>query len=173
MTIHGALVDVRGVGVLLLGASGAGKSECALELVSRGHRLVADDVVELRVTESGGLIGSAPARIRHHLEIRGLGILYVPDLYGEDRVLAEAEVDLVCRIERWRADGEFDRVGLDPDWEEIAGVKRRRLTLPARPGASMATIVEVAALEHGRLRRGGVSAAMRLDAALRRELGGE
>ena len=173
MTIHGALVDVRGVGVLLLGASGAGKSECALELISRGHRLVADDVVELRVAESGALIGSSPERIRHHLEIRRLGILYVPDLYGSDHVLDETEVDLVCRIERWRADGEFDRVGLDPDWEELCGVKRQRLTLPARPGASMATIVEVAALEHRRRRRGGESAALRLDAALRRDMESE
>ena len=169
MTIHGALVDVRGVGVLLLGASGAGKSECALELISRGHRLVADDVVELRVAESGALIGSSPERIRNHLEIRGLGILYVPDLYGSDHVLDETEVDLVCRIERWRADGEFDRVGLDPDWEELCGVKRQRLTLPARPGASMATIVEVAAREH-LSRSEGFNAARRLDDRLRREM---
>ena len=173
MTIHGALVDVRGVGVLLLGPSGAGKSECALELITRGHRLVADDVVEVEATAAGGLLGRAPERIRHHLEIRGLGILYVPDLYGAGRVLAESPIELVCRIERWRADGEFDRVGLDPDWEEICGVKLRRLTLPARPGASMATIVEVAALEHRRRGRGGESAALRLDAALRRDLEGE
>lgn len=170
MTIHGALVDVRGVGVLLLGASGAGKSECALELISRGNKLVADDVVELRVSEAGELIGSSPERIRHHLEIRGLGILYVPDLYGSERVRDEVQVDLVCRIERWRPEGEFDRLGLDPDWEELCGLKRPRLTLPARPGASMATIVEVAALEHRRRRRGGESAALRLDTALRRDL---
>lgn len=170
MTIHGALVDVRGVGVLLLGPSGAGKSECALELVSRGHRLVADDVVELSLDAEGRLRGCAPARIRHHLEIRGLGILYVPDLYGDDRVLDSGSVDLVCRIEHWRAEG-FDRVGLDPDWEELLGVKLRRLTLPARPGASMATIVEVAALDHRRRARGGESAALRLDARVRREMG--
>ena len=172
MTIHGALVDVRGVGVLLLGPSGAGKSECALELVSRGHRLVADDVVELGVDAEGKLRGSSPPRIRHHLEIRGLGILYVPDLYGEDRVLDATNVDLVCRIERWRPEGSFDRVGLDPDWEELQGVKLRRLTLPARPGASMATIVEVAALEHRRLARGGESAALRLDARVRKDMEG-
>ncbi|MBW2271131.1 MAG: hypothetical protein JRH16_21470 [Deltaproteobacteria bacterium] len=170
MTIHGALVSVRGVGVLLLGSSGAGKSECALELISRGHRLVADDVVELHVSESGALLGRSPERIRHHLEIRGLGILYVPDLYGPDRVLDETGVDLVCRIERWRAAGDFDRVGLDPDWEELCGVKRPKLLLPARPGASMATIVEVAALEHRRRQLGGESAARRLDTALRRDL---
>lgn len=173
MTIHGALVDVRGVGVLLLGPSGAGKSECALELITRGHRLVADDVVEVKATEGGGLLGCSPARIRHHLEIRGLGILYVPDLYGAERVLDQTEIDLVCRIERWQADGGFDRVGLDPDWEEICGVMLQRLILPTRPGASMATIVEVAALEHRRRKRGGESAALRLDTALRRELEGE
>lgn len=173
MQIHGALVNVRGVGVLLLGPSGAGKSECALELVSRGHRLVADDVVEFDVDEPGRLRGRAPQRIRHHLEIRGLGILFVPDLYGLERVMDETVVDLVCRIERWRSDGEYDRVGLDPDWEEFLGVKVQRLVLPARPGASMATIVEVAALEHRRRRRGGESAALRLDAALRRDMEGE
>ena len=134
MTIHGALVEVGGVGVLLLGPSGVGKSECALELVTRGHRLVAEDVVELRPDGEGRVFGSSPERIRHHLEIRGLGIVYVPDLYGPERVADRAAVDLVCRIERWRSDGDYDRVGLDPDWQEIEGVKVRRLTLPARPG---------------------------------------
>ena len=130
MTIHGALVSVRGVGVLLLGSSGAGKSECALELISRGHRLVADDVVELHVSESGALLGRSPERIRHHLEIRGLGILYVPDLYGPDRVLDETGVDLVCRIERWRAldpghHGRGVRAGTIPDGD---GTNRGKLS---------------------------------------------
>ncbi len=173
MTIHGALVNVRGVGVLLLGASGAGKSECALELVSRGHRLVADDVVELQLDAEGALQGSAPERIRHHLEIRGLGILYIPELYGSERVMDASRVDLVCRITPWSAEGSFDRLGLDPDWEEHLGVKVRRLVLPARPGASMATIVEVAALEHRRRRRGGESAALRLDKSLRQAMQGD
>lgn len=168
MTIHGALVNVRGVGVLLLGTSGAGKSECALELVSRGHRLVADDVVELEVAGGASLHGRAPEAIRHHLEIRGLGILYIPELYGMERVMDSSPIDLVCRIAPWSNEGSFDRLGLDPDWEEHLGVKVQRLILPARPGASMATIVEVAALEHRRRRRGGESAALRLDKSLQR-----
>ena len=168
MTIHGALVDVGGVGVLLHGPSGVGKSECALELVSRGHRLVADDVVELERHE-GAVRGQAPERIRHHLEIRGLGILYVPDLYGADRVLDSTGVDLICHLERWREGADYDRLGLDRQREEIQGVDLPSLRLPARPGGSMATIVEVAAREH-RTRGPGVSAAARLDERLRREM---
>jgi len=171
MTIHGALVDVGGVGVLLLGPSGVGKSECALELVSRGHRLVADDVVELEATGDGRLVGHSPERIRHHLEIRGLGILYVPDLFGPERVCDQGEVHLVCRLERWSEDVEYDRVGLDRAREELLGVPLPCLRLPARPGASMATIVEVAAREHQR-RAVGENAAERLDARVRREMTG-
>ena len=171
MTVHGTLVDVGGVGVLLLGPSGVGKSECALELISRGHRLVADDVVRLEPQAGGGVAGSSPENIRHHLEIRGLGILYVPDLYGRARVMDSARIDLVCNIARGEADADYDRLGLDPSWHELAGEKVRELRLPARPGASMATIVEVAALEHRRLARGGESAALRLDTRMRRAMG--
>jgi HPr kinase/phosphorylase len=170
MTIHGALVDVYGVGILLLGPSGVGKSECALELVSRGHRLVADDVVEVARAADGTLEGTSPERIRHHLEIRGLGILSVVDLFGADSVRARGPIDLVCELERWRQDVEFDRVGLERGEQELAGVRLPRLHLPARPGASMATIVEVAAREHRR-RREGWNAAERLDARVRREMG--
>ena len=169
MTVHGALVDVGGVGVLLRGPSGVGKSECALELVSRGHRLVADDVVEFEHGADGELRGHSPERIRHHLEIRGLGILYVPDVYGPDRVLESTRVDLVCHLERWHADASYDRVGLDRDSEELEGVKLASLTLPARPGASMATIVEVAASEHLR-RAEGKSAIQRLDERVRSDM---
>ncbi len=169
MTIHGALVDVGGVGVLLLGPSGVGKSECALELVSRGHRLVADDVVEFERNAGSGLCGRAPERIRHHLEIRGLGILYIPDLFGADRVRESIGLDLVCRLERWQDGADYDRVGLDRDREEILGVKVATLRLPARPGASMATIVEVAAREHLR-RAAGENAIERLDERVRRDM---
>jgi HPr kinase/phosphorylase len=168
MTTHGALVEVDGVGVLLLGPSGVGKSECALELVARGHRLVADDVVEIS-PEQGRPVGRSPARIRHHLEIRGLGILYVPDLFGEEGVAESARIDLVCRLEPWQPGAEFDRVGLDREFEELAGIAVPRLRLPARAGASMATIVEVAAREHLR-RATGRSAAERLDERVRREM---
>jgi len=170
LTIHGALVEVAGVGVLLLGPSGVGKSECALELVSRGHRLVADDVVDFEPDPEGGLRGRAPERIRHHLEIRGLGILFIPDLFGPDRVRESIGLDLVCRLEHWRDGASYDRLGLDRDREEILGVKVPSLLLPARPGASMATIVEVAAREHLR-RVAGDNAIQRLDERVRRDMG--
>jgi HPr kinase/phosphorylase len=171
VTIHGALVEVGGVGVLLLGPSGVGKSECALELVSRGHRLAADDVVELEHSAEGRLLGSAPERIRHHLEIRGLGIISVPALFGGDAVCDRAPVDLICHLERWSEGAEYERVGIEREREELAGVWVTSLRLPARPGGSMATIVEVAAREHSRRAR-GENAAERLDARVRREMGG-
>ena len=168
MTIHGALVEVAGVGVLLLGPSGAGKSECALELLGRGHRLVADDRVVLEVRE-GRLLGRAPASIRHAIEIRGLGLLYVPDLFGEDRVAEEAEVELACRLERWRPDLDLERVGFEREQIELEGVTVACVTLPARPGGSLATIVEVAARDHENRRRGR-NPAQRLDEQVRREM---
>jgi len=169
MMIHGALVEVSGVGVLLRGPSGVGKSECALELVSRGHKLVADDVVLLELGPEGGLTGQSPERIRHHMEIRGLGIIFVPDLFGLQSVAERAAVELICHLERWREGADYDRLGLDRQREEIQGVDLPSLRLPARPGGSMATIVEVAAREH-RTRGPGVSAAARLDERLRREM---
>lgn len=166
MRCHGALVDIREVGVLLLGPSGIGKSECALELVTRGHRLVADDVVLLEVSADGRLSGHAPESIRHHLEIRGLGILSVPDLFGPDAVRDSVSVDLVCRLDPPRSGHAYERVGVERPTEELAGVAVPSVTLPARPGGSMATVVEVAARDL-RLRREGVNAAARLDARLR------
>jgi HPr kinase/phosphorylase len=167
--VHGALLEVHRVGVLLLGRSGIGKSECALELVSRGHRLVADDVVELGTDESGRVVGRSPERIRHHLEIRGLGILYIPDLFGPESVAESVTVDLVCELERWREGAHYDRLGLERAGIDLLGVELPRLVLPARPGGSMATVVEVGAREHRR-RQDGVNSAARLDARLRREM---
>jgi HPr kinase/phosphorylase len=165
---HGALVDVEGVGVLLLGPSGIGKSECALELVRRGHRLVADDVVVLHRDGDGRLLGGTPELIRHHMELRGVGIVYVPDLFGPDSVRDEAEVGLVCRLEAWRPDLEVERVGLERPVEVWDGVAVAALVLPARPAGSLATLVEVAVRDHLQRRRGR-SAASRLDARLRGE----
>ena len=145
------------MGVLLLGPSGSGKSECALELVQRGHRLVADDVVVLE-------------RIRDHVEIRGLGILSIRDLFGPEAVLEQARVDLVCHLDPPGRLREYDRVGLERPSERLAGVELPSLTLPARPGGNIATVVEVAARDH-RLRASGVNAAARLDASLREEMG--
>ena len=166
MRVHGALVETGETGVLLLGASGVGKSETALELVVRGGRLAADDVVELFRDEAGTLRGRAQPLIRHHLEIRGIGILYLPELYGEGAVCDEARVDLVCRLESWREDAEYDRLGLERKREEFLGVDIPTLVLPVRPSANMALLVEVAAREH-RAREGGPGAAERLDRQFR------
>jgi HPr kinase/phosphorylase len=167
--VHGALLDVHGVGILLLGPSGIGKSECALELLNRGHRLAADDVVDLVVGEDGRLVGRSPVRIRHHMAIRGLGIFFVPDLLGADAVCDEMTVDLICRLERWREDASYERVGLERKTETLMDLAVPVLTLPARPGGSMATVVEIAAREHQQRNR-GVNAAMRLDQRLRDEM---
>jgi HPr kinase/phosphorylase len=162
------------VGILLVGPSGIGKSECAIELLTRGHVLVADDVVELRrdppdaSPEDVVVYGSAPERIRHFMEIRGLGIIYIPDLFGREAVRDETRIDLLCRLEKWES-GEYERLGLDDQTEEIEGVCLPCFTLPARPGGSMATIVEVAAREH-RQRMAGESAVARLDARLQNEM---
>ena len=164
---HGALIDVLGVGVLLLGRSGIGKSECALELVSRGHRLVADDVVRVEARD-GVLWGRAPERIRHYMEIRGIGLLYIPELYGPEAVLAECSVDLLCRLETWRDGAEYERVGIDRPTESFGGISIPALVLPVRPARNMATLVEVAVRDHRR-RREGSNAAARLDARLREE----
>jgi HPr kinase/phosphorylase len=169
MTLHGSLLDVHGVGTLLLGPSGIGKSECALELLSRGHRLVADDVIELRLTPDGRVFGTAPERVRHFMEIRGVGIVSVPDLFGSDAVRDEMSLDLVCRLVKWTEGVEYERVGLERPVEEFCGVSIPRLTLPARPGGSMATVVDVAVREH-RMRREGVVGARRLDERLKREM---
>jgi HPr kinase/phosphorylase len=168
-TVHGALVDVDGVGVLLLGRSGIGKSECALELISRGHRLVADDIVELRPSGDGRVIGSAPERVRHYMEIRGLGIVFIPDLFGPEGVREEMPIELVCQLEKWTEGAEYERVGLERASQSIGGVAVPRVTLPARPGGSMATVIELAARDQ-RQRSAGVNAADRLDAKLRREM---
>ena len=159
---HGALVDVQGIGVLLLGPSGIGKSECALELVRRGHRLVADDVVVLERDGDGRLYGEAPELIRHHMELRGIGIVYLPDLFGPQAVAERAEIGLGCRLAEWRPDLDVERVGLERPTEEWAGVAIPVLLLPARPAGSLATLVEVAVRDHLQ-RRAGRSAAHRLD----------
>lgn len=167
--VHGALVDVLEVGVLLRGPSGIGKSECALELVHRGHRLVADDVVRLERSSDGQLVGTAPELIRHYMEIRGIGLLHIPDLYGPDSVRLEARVDLVCHLERWREGAEYERVGLERPAEMLAGVEVPSLVLPVRPAGNMATLIEVAARDLLQ-RRAGVSAPKRLDDRVRGEI---
>ena len=163
---HGDLVQVYGLGALLLGPSGIGKSECALELVRRGHALVADDVVELERRE-GRLWGWAPELIRHHLELRGIGIVSVLELFGAAAVRDASPIALVCHLETWRPDEvEVERVGLDRPQETWEGVPLPSFRLPARPAASLATLVEVA-VRDTQARREGTSAAERLDRRLR------
>jgi HPr kinase/phosphorylase len=167
MQVHGGLLRVRGCGVLLLGPSGVGKSETALELVARGHQLVADDVVELYL-ESGRVKGRAREVIRHFLEIRGLGILCVPDLFGSGAVAEESAVSLVIHLEHWREGASYERIGLDRPTEPLLGVALPCLVLPVRPSANMATLVEAAVRDHEQRAR-GLSGAEKLDARLRRE----
>lgn len=171
--IHGALVEVLGLGVLLTGKSGVGKSECVLELVQRGHRLVADDVVKLRCVASDSdaprssrhLVGRSPEAIRHYLEIRGIGLLCIPDLYGKESVLDEHRVDLVCRLEKWQQGAKYERIGLDRPLEKLAGVEVPTLTIPMRPATSSAVLVEVASRDELQ-RLAGNNAAKRLDEKL-------
>lgn len=164
-SLHGTLVEVLGVGALLVGPSGIGKSETALELIQRGHRLVADDVVELS-RDRDRLMGESPELIRHHLEIRGIGILYVPDLYGKKSVRDGWRVELECRLEPWQAGREYERIGLVRPLHMLLGVEVPSLLLPVRPAGSMATLVEVAVRDHLQ-RAAGVVAASRLDRRVR------
>jgi HPr kinase/phosphorylase len=169
MMLHGSLLDVLGVGTLLLGPSGIGKSECALELLSRGSRLVADDAVEIRRCADGGLLGTAPECTRFFMEIRGLGIISVLDLFGADAVCEAVRIALVCRLAPRPGLLARDRLGLEWPRDEFAGVALPTLTLPARPGGSMATVVEVAVREYRR-REEGVVAARRLDERVQQEM---
>ena len=155
---HGVLVDVSGVGVLLVGESGTGKSECALDLVTRGHRLVADDVVEIWRGVSQQLFGRGPARIRYHMEIRGLGIISVRDLFGVAAIRDWIQIELVIRLEAWRPDEEYDRLGLVEATQILLGVEIPMLRIPVSVGRNVAILVEVAVRNH-LLKRMGVHAA--------------
>ena len=170
MGVHASLVEVRGLGTLLLGPSGIGKSECVLELVRRGFRFVADDVVELTPTPEGGLVGRPSPALGHHLEVRGLGILSMLDLFGADAIREEATVDLVCRlVPRDGSDVQLDRVGSEREKEPLCGVEIVRVTLPALPAGTLATLVEVAVRDQA-LRLQGHNAAARFDAQMRERM---
>ncbi len=144
-TRHGVLVDVYGVGVLVVGKSGIGKSEVGLELVTRGHRLVADDLVRIEQESPNSIIGACPELTRHHMEIRGLGIINIRDLFGAAAVRDQKRIELVVELVEWQAGLEFDRLGLDTRYMELAGVPIKHITLPVRPGRSLTLIIEVAA----------------------------
>jgi HPr kinase/phosphorylase len=144
-SIHGVLVDVFGVGLLMVGASSIGKSECALDLVMRGHRLVADDVVECDYRPPGMVFGQPADLLRYHIEVRGLGILNIKDLFGVTSVRERKRIDIVVRLVEWSADAEYDRMGVDDHYHEILGVEICELTIPVRPGRDMGSILEIAA----------------------------
>jgi len=156
--LHGVLVDIYGVGVLITGQSGVGKSEAALELIKRGHRLVADDSVEIRKEDDDRLIGSSPPLIKHFLEIRGLGIIDVMTLFGAGSVIDRKNISLIIHLELWDDYKQYDRLGLDEETMEIMDVHLPRATIPVRPGRNIAVIIEVAAMNF-RLKRMGVNAA--------------
>ncbi len=145
-TVHGVLMNIYGLGVLLAGDSGIGKSECALELIKRGHMLVADDVVEIKQRLGGILWGTGAELIRHHMELRGLGIIDVQKIFGVGTVLDRTRVELVIRLEEWNQNVEYDRVGLSEQVTTILGVRIPEIVMPVRPGRNLAVLVEVAAL---------------------------
>jgi HPr kinase/phosphorylase len=163
--IHGVLVDVYGVGVLITGKSGVGKSETALELVKRGHRLVADDSVEIRQEDQDTLIGSSPELIEHLLEIRGLGIINVMTLFGAGAVRNYKRISLIIDLEIWDQTKNYDRLGLDEEKVKIIDTEITKITLPVRPGRNLAVIIEVAAMNF-RLKRMGVNAAQQFSERL-------
>ena len=161
ISIHGVLVDVYGVGVLMMGESGIGKSEAALELINRGHRLVTDDVVEIRKVSDDTLVGKAPDITRHFIELRGIGIVDVKSLFGVQSVRETQTIDLVINMEEWDKNREYDRLGLKEEYTEFLGNKVVCHSIPIRPGRNLAIIVESAAVNH-RQKQMGYNAAEEL-----------
>jgi HPr kinase/phosphorylase len=167
---HAVLMDILGLGVLIVGESGIGKSECALDLIARGHRLVADDTVEIRRRAATILIGTCPELTRHHMELRGLGVINVKDLFGIASTRFSKRVELVVQLERWEPGREYERLGLDEEFHEILGLKVPLVRMPVAPGRSVAILVEVAARNQLLRSRGHHAAralAARLDQSLR------
>uniref|UniRef100_UPI003FED4A23 HPr(Ser) kinase/phosphatase n=1 Tax=Roseburia sp. TaxID=2049040 RepID=UPI003FED4A23 len=161
ITIHGVLVDVYGEGILIMGESGIGKSEAALELVRRGHRLVTDDVVEIRKINEHMLVGTSPDITRYFIELRGIGIIDVKTLYGVECVKEKQQIDLVIKLEDWKKENEYDRLGLEEEYTEFLGNKVVCHSLPIRPGRNLAVICETAAVNH-RQKKMGYNAAQEL-----------
>lgn len=158
VTLHGVLVDVYGIGVLIKGESSIGKSETALELIQKGHRLVADDAVEIRKVDDSRLVGQAPELLKHYMEIRGIGIIDVKSLYGVGAIKNQKAIDLVIELENWNQQKYYDRLGLDREYEEILGKKVEKLVIPVKPGRNTSMIIEVAAMNY-RQRGMGIDAA--------------
>ena len=154
ITRHGVLVEVYGEGILLLGDSGIGKSETAIELVKRGHRLIADDAVEIKKVSSTTLVGKAPALIRHYVELRGIGIVDVRRLFGMGAVKETEKIDLVINLENWQQGKMYDRLGLDSETVDILGIRVPSITLPVCPGRNLSVVIEVAAMNNRQKRMG-------------------
>ena len=158
VTRHGVLVEVYGEGILLLGESGVGKSETAIELVKRGHRLIADDAVEIRRVSDKSLVGTAPDNIRHFIELRGIGIINASRIFGAGAVKLTEKIDLVINIEPWDVNKVYDRMGLENQTTEILDLNIPSLTIPVKPGRNLAVIIEVAAM-NSRQKKLGYNAA--------------
>ena len=161
ITRHGVLIEVYGEGMLILGESGVGKSETAIELVKRGHRLVADDAVEIRKVSNITLLGSSPDNIRHFLELRGIGIINARRIFGMGAIKVTEKIDLIVALEQWNPDKSYDRMGVDNQYTEILGVRVPSLTIPVKPGRNLAIILEVAAMNN-RQKKMGYNAAQEL-----------
>ena len=148
ITRHGVLVEVYGEGILILGESGVGKSETAIELVKRGHRLIADDAVELRKVSNKSLVGSSPENIRHFIELRGIGIVNASRIFGVGAVKLTEKIDMIINLEQWDSTKTYDRIGLDGETTEILDIKIPSLTIPVKPGRNLAVIIEVASMNN-------------------------
>ena len=154
ITRHGVFVEIYGEGVLILGESGVGKSETAIELVKRGHRLIADDAVEIKKVSNRTLVGTAPEIIRHYIELRGIGIVDVHRIFGMGSVKTSEKIDLVVELEPWIEHKDYDRFGLDTEYMDIMGLQIPKLTIPITPGRNLAIILEIAAMNHRQKKMG-------------------
>ncbi len=170
ITQHGVLVEVYGEGILILGDSGVGKSEAAVELVKRGHRLIADDAVEIKKVSAISLVGSAPPLIRHYIELRGIGIVDVRRIFGMGSVKDSEKIDLIINMENWQQGKLYDRFGLDTEYTEILGIKIPSITVPVKPGRNLAVIIEIAAMNH-RQKKMGFNTAEEFEKRLQEQAG--
>ena len=168
-TRHGVMVDVFGEGILITGNTGIGKSETAIELITRGHRLVADDLVEIYKTSDSNLVGEAPEITRHFVELRGIGVVDIKSLYGVQSVKDSQKIDMIIQLEQWDGSAAYDRLGLEEEFEEILGIQIVRHRVPVRPGRNLAVVIETAAVNN-RQKKMGYNAAQELVDRVRNEV---
>lgn len=168
-TRHGVLCEIYGEGILIMGESGVGKSEAAIELVKRGHRLVADDAVEIKKISDSALVGSSPEIIRHFVEVRGIGIIDVKEIFGMGAIKDEQQIDMVIHLENWEKDKQYDRLGMIDEFTNIMGINVPSITIPVKQGRNIAVIVEVAAMNN-RQKKMGYNAAVELNERIMRKM---